>query len=122
MRVKSGRRAITFASAALSARVSPQSFPNSNSSFRLTLKSSKTFFADEQYIYANVLSAEVEHEQELEVFNLEVEDHTYIANRVAVHNCTTRVVTGAGVPQITAISVRQGSAWKRRADYRRRRR
>jgi IMP dehydrogenase len=27
-----------------------------------------------------------------------------VANRVAVHNCTTRVVTGAGVPQITAIA------------------
>jgi IMP dehydrogenase/GMP reductase/intein/homing endonuclease len=62
-------------------------------------------FADDDYIYAPVRSIEVEPEQELEVFNLEVaEDHSYIANRVAVHNCTTRVVTGAGVPQITAIT------------------
>ena len=80
-------------------------FPELELEFPADLKIKQDFFADEQYIYANVLSAEVEHEQELEVFNLEVEeDHTYIANRVAVHNCTTRVVTGAGVPQITAIS------------------
>jgi IMP dehydrogenase/GMP reductase len=62
------------------------------------------YFADEHYIYAPILSTEIEEEQEIEVFNLEVaEDHTYIANRVAVHNCTTRVVSGAGIPQITAI-------------------
>ncbi len=69
------------------------------------LKSRQGYFADENYIYAPVLSVEVEEDQVLEVFNLEVEeDHTYVANRVAVHNCTTRVVSGAGVPQITAIS------------------
>jgi IMP dehydrogenase/GMP reductase/intein/homing endonuclease len=62
------------------------------------------YFADDRYIYAPILSTAVEDEQELDVFNLEVaEDHTYIANRVAVHNCTTRVVSGAGIPQITAI-------------------
>ena len=62
------------------------------------------YFADEDYIYAPILSVEIEDGQDLEVFNLEVaEDHTYVANRVAVHNCTTRVVSGAGVPQITAI-------------------
>jgi IMP dehydrogenase len=55
-------------------------------------------------MYAPVLSVSLEEDQELEVFNLEVaEDHTYVANRVAVHNCTTRVVSGAGVPQITAV-------------------
>lgn len=61
-------------------------------------------FADDEYIYASIRSVETEANQDLDVYNLEVEeDHTYIANRVAVHNCTTRVVTGAGVPQITAI-------------------
>ncbi len=43
-------------------------------------------------------------EESLYVYNLEVEeDESYVANRVAVHNCTTRVVAGIGVPQITAI-------------------
>src|SRR5205085_6266312 len=61
-------------------------------------------FSDEDYLYASVISVDEEADQELDVFNLEVaEDHTYVANRVAVHNCTTRVVSGAGVPQITAI-------------------
>ncbi len=42
--------------------------------------------------------------EELFVYNLEVEeDESYVANRVAVHNCTTRVVAGIGVPQVTAI-------------------
>ena len=31
------------------------------------------------------------------------DDNTYLVNRIAVHNCITRVVTGAGVPQLTAI-------------------
>ncbi|HEY1016739.1 MAG TPA: IMP dehydrogenase, partial [Herpetosiphonaceae bacterium] len=62
------------------------------------------FFADEQYCYMTVLGAEIEPDQELEVFNIEVEeDHTYVANRVAVHNCTTRVVSGAGMAQVTAV-------------------
>ncbi len=69
------------------------------------LKLTQKLFAEEHYIYAQVLSVEVEEDQELEVFNLEVaQDHTYVANRVAVHNCTTRVISGAGVPQITAIA------------------
>ncbi|MBI5036828.1 IMP dehydrogenase [Candidatus Micrarchaeota archaeon] len=39
------------------------------------------------------------------VYNLEVEeDESYVADRVAVHNCTTRVITGIGVPQLTAVS------------------
>ncbi len=38
------------------------------------------------------------------VYNIEVEDdQSYVADGVAVHNCTTRVVAGIGVPQITAI-------------------
>ena len=68
------------------------------------LKPKQDVFADEQFFYVPVLSAKMSGEEELDVFNLEVEeDHTYVANRVAVHNCTTRVVTGAGVPQMTAI-------------------
>jgi IMP dehydrogenase len=60
-------------------------------------------FQDENYIYAKVISIE-EEDVDMDVFNLEVEeDHSYVANRVAVHNCTTRIVTGAGVPQLTAI-------------------
>ncbi|NJN15686.1 MAG: hypothetical protein HC822_05075 [Oscillochloris sp.] len=56
-------------------------------------------------MYVPVLSVSHEEDQALPVYNLEVaEDHTYIAGRVAVHNCTTRVVTGAGMPQITAIT------------------
>jgi inosine-5'-monophosphate dehydrogenase len=63
------------------------------------------FFADERYMYVPVLQVAREEDQELEVFNIEVaEDHSYIANRVAVHNCTTRVVSGAGMPQITAVT------------------
>lgn len=47
-----------------------------------------------------------------EVFDIEVEDdHSYNIEGIAVHNsvCTTRVVTGHGVPQLSAImSVRKG--------------
>jgi IMP dehydrogenase len=79
-------------------------FPELGLKFPPDISPKQDYFADEDYIYAPVLSATVEEGQELEVFNLEVaEDHTYVANRVAVHNCTTRVVSGAGVPQVTAI-------------------
>jgi IMP dehydrogenase/GMP reductase len=79
-------------------------FPELRLNFPTNINNKQDVFADEEYIYASVRSVEIEPDQELEVFNLEVaEDHTYVANRVAVHNCTTRVVTGAGVPQITAI-------------------
>ena len=79
-------------------------FPELELAYPAELQPKQDVFADEDYFYVPVLAAQVEEEQELEVFNLEVaEDHTYVANRVAVHNCTTRVVTGAGVPQITAI-------------------
>ena len=81
-----------------------EEFPELGLEFPAEIKPKQDYFADENYIYAAVLSVGVDEDQELEVFNLEVEeDHTYIANRVAVHNCTTRVVSGAGVPQITAI-------------------
>ncbi|HYE66246.1 MAG TPA: IMP dehydrogenase, partial [Pyrinomonadaceae bacterium] len=79
-------------------------FPELNLVFPDAIKTRQDVFADEDYFYVSLRSIEVTSEEELEVFNLEVaEDHTYIANRVAAHNCTTRVVTGAGVPQITAI-------------------
>jgi IMP dehydrogenase len=79
-------------------------FPELGIEYVATSSSKQGVFSDEDYIYASVISVDEEADQELDVFNLEVaEDHTYIANRVAVHNCTTRVVSGAGVPQITAI-------------------
>jgi IMP dehydrogenase/GMP reductase len=82
-----------------------EEFPELGIEFPADLHTKQDYFADEQYIYVPILSVEIEEDQELDVFNLEVEeDHTYVANRVAVHNCTTRIVSGAGVPQITAIS------------------
>jgi len=61
-------------------------------------------WSDDQHVYMTVKDVAVTHES-LEVYNLEVEeDESYVANRVAVHNCTTRVVSGAGMPQITAIA------------------
>jgi IMP dehydrogenase len=81
-----------------------EEFPELGLEYPTGIAGKQDYFADDDYIYVPVLSVEVEHDQELEVFNLEVaEDQTYVANRIAVHNCTTRVVSGAGVPQITAI-------------------
>ncbi len=81
-----------------------EEFPELGLRFPADMKAKQDYFADESYIYVPILSTQVEEDQELEVFNLEVaEDHTYIANRVAAHNCTTRVVSGSGIPQITAI-------------------
>jgi len=80
-------------------------FPELGVEFPAHLATGQEFFSDDRYLYVSLLSVEVAEDQELEVFNIEVaEDHTYVANRVAVHNCTTRVVTGAGMPQITAIA------------------
>ena len=79
-------------------------FPELNLEFPENIANRQDVFSDDDYFYVAVRSVKILENQKLEVFNLEVEeDHTYIANRVAVHNCTTRVVTGAGVPQITAI-------------------
>ncbi len=79
-------------------------FPELKIEYPNDLRPRQGLFADEDYIYMPILGADVEQDCELEVFNIEVEeDHTYIANRVAVHNCTTRVVAGVGVPQLTAI-------------------
>ncbi|HET9532595.1 MAG TPA: IMP dehydrogenase [Blastocatellia bacterium] len=81
-----------------------EEFPELGIEYPVDLKVKQDYFADDDYFYVAVLSVESEESGEVEVFNLEVaEDHTYVANRVAVHNCTTRVVSGAGVPQITAI-------------------
>lgn len=68
------------------------------------IKIKQDVFADENYFYVSIRSVNILEDQNLDVYNIEVEnDHTYIVNRIAVHNCTTRVVTGAGVPQIKAI-------------------
>ncbi len=81
-----------------------QEFLELGLNYPANLASRQEAFSDYKYHYVAVRSVAIEPDAELEIFNLEVaEDHTYIANRVAVHNCTTRVVTGAGVPQITAI-------------------
>ena len=86
------------------ARRFAREFPELKLVFPENIKTKQEVFADENYFYVSIRSAEKLENQELEVYNLEVEeDHTYVANRVAVHNCTTRIVTGAGVPQITAI-------------------
>ncbi len=63
----------------------------------------QSMWRDDDYVYATIRKVEVRHE-EIDVYNLEVEeDESYVANRVAVHNCTTRVVAGVGVPQLTAV-------------------
>ncbi len=86
------------------AKIFAKEFPELHLNFPEHIKTKQDIFSDENYFYVAVRSVETLEDQVLEVFNLEVEeDHTYIANRVAVHNCTTRVVTGAGVPQITAV-------------------
>ncbi len=78
-------------------------FPELALDYPQNLSVKQDVFADDDYFYVAVRSTETL-QNESEVFNIEVEeDHTYIVNRVVVHNCTTRVVTGAGVPQITAI-------------------
>jgi IMP dehydrogenase len=82
-----------------------EEFPELNLEFPANIKNKQDVFSDDEYFYVAIRTVKTLENQELEVFNIEVEeDHTYIANRVAVHNCTTRVVTGAGVPQITAIN------------------
>jgi len=59
---------------------------------------------DEQFIYWSLDSVERIH-KDTTVYNLEVEeDESYLVNRIAVHNCTTRIITGIGVPQLTAVS------------------
>jgi inosine-5'-monophosphate dehydrogenase len=82
-----------------------QEFPELGLRFQEPAPAKQEFFADDEYMYVPVLSIVHETDQEVDVYNLEVaEDHTYIAGRVAVHNCTTRVVSGAGMPQITAVT------------------
>ena len=70
---------------------------------QLDVDSKQIIFEDDQYIYVSVLAADIVHRQ-CDVFNIEVaEDNSYVVNRTAVHNCTTRIVSGVGVPQLTAI-------------------
>ncbi len=80
-------------------------FPEFNLPIRENIFAKQDVFADDDYFYVSIRSIKTLEDQSLDVFNIEVEtDHSYIVNRVAVHNCTTRVVTGAGMPQITAIA------------------
>lgn len=66
-------------------------------------KSAQQIWADESYIYLSIMSVTSKHKETV-VYNLEVdEDNTYLVNRIAVHNCITRLVAGAGVPQLTAV-------------------
>lgn len=68
-----------------------------------TVKKGQQIWSDENYIYFTIEGVKKENKKTI-VYNLEVqEDNTYIANRIVVHNCQTRVVTGAGVPQLTAV-------------------
>ena len=61
-------------------------------------------FRDGGRVLASISGVAVVTDQDLDVYNLEVaEDHSYVAGRVAVHNCTTRVVAGVGMPQLTAV-------------------
>ncbi len=67
-------------------------------------KTAQQSWEDDDYIYLSVDNVEV-FETDMDVYNIEVEeDNSYVANRIAVHNCTTRLVAGVGVPQITAIT------------------
>lgn len=61
-------------------------------------------FGDDNYLYFKINSIKPVFKTE-KVYNLEVqEDNSYLVNRTAVHNCTTRIIAGIGIPQITAIT------------------
>ena len=82
-----------------------EEFPELKLEYPAEVKIKQDVFADDNYLYVVLRSVKRLEGQDLDVFNLEVaEDHTYVANRVAVHNCTTRIISGVGVPQITAIA------------------
>lgn len=86
-------------------------FPELGLTFPEGIETRQDVFEDDQFMYVAVRSIHEEKDADLDVYNLEVaEDHTYIANRIAVHNCTTRVVSGIGVPQVTAILECAGAA------------
>lgn len=59
------------------------------------------------YQVIKVLQKTTQSKSEVPVYDLEVDcpTHSFIANNVIVHNsaCTTRLVAGAGVPQLTAL-------------------
>ncbi|MEK6973688.1 MAG: IMP dehydrogenase [Nanoarchaeota archaeon] len=70
---------------------------------RNEIKGKQQLWEDNDYIYLSIDNIKSV-DDELDVYNIEVEeDNSYIANRIAVHNCSTRIVTGVGVPQLTAI-------------------
>ncbi len=65
---------------------------------------SRRMFREGGRVLAAIARVEQEPDQDLDVYNLEVAiDHSYVAERVAVHNCTTRIVAGVGMPQLTAV-------------------
>ncbi len=81
-----------------------EEFPGLDLDYPSGLEARQAYFTDENYIYVSVRAVDCEEDCELNVYNLEVEeDHTYVAGRVAAHNCTTRVVAGVGVPQLSAV-------------------
>lgn len=56
-----------------------------------------------QYSLIPVSPVEIEN-HDTDVFDLQVEgDHSYHANGVIVHNCSTRIKTGVGYPQLSAV-------------------
>ncbi len=82
-----------------------QDFPELNVPIVPNRNLKQSYWCDDDFIYTSVRSVEHLAVVAYPVFNLEVaEDHTYVAGRIAVHNCTTRIVAGAGVPQMTAIA------------------
>ncbi|MCE7747266.1 MAG: hypothetical protein GPJ51_02645, partial [Candidatus Heimdallarchaeota archaeon] len=74
-----------------------------NDSYIKVERPAQQIWADNEYIYLKINSIEKKKKNTI-VYNLEVdEDNSYLVNNVAVHNCVTRIVTGCGVPQLTAI-------------------
>ncbi len=75
----------------------------SDSSFDYRIESIDELWYDEEYIYTPIITI-ASKEKRTSVYNLEVDDdNSYLVNRIAVHNCITRIVAGAGVPQLTAV-------------------
>jgi len=78
-------------------------FPELGLPMKRGVSGRQAIWDDCDYIYVTIKEVNTTWE-EMDVYNLEVaEDNSYVANRVAVHNCTTRVVAGVGVPQLSAI-------------------
>jgi C1A family cysteine protease len=62
-----------------------------------TQRASTVQYKSTEYGYAcRISSITIEEVEEVPVYNLEVEDdHTYVANGIAVHNCTANAIAGA---------------------------